>query len=164
MDNVVYNHHKLHCVSLFATPWTIDHHHCRPPLSMGFSRQAYWSGLPFPSAGTLPNPGIEPGSPALSGEFFTTEALGEPRTLNENKPKLQAQPQVPPCLCVRAPCGSKSWRMDFQGRISWGELNCGAAASNGGIRGLLTSSSAQLAGTLLHTVSRGPRRTEAPLS
>ena len=44
------------------TPWTIAH---QPPLSMEFSRQEYWSGLPFPSAGNLPNPGIEPRSPAL---------------------------------------------------------------------------------------------------
>ncbi|ELR52587.1 hypothetical protein M91_18885, partial [Bos mutus] len=47
------------------------------PLSMGFSRQEYWSGLPFPPPGTLPNPGIEPvslKSPALAGGFFTTSA------------------------------------------------------------------------------------------
>ena len=46
------------------------------PLSMGFSRQEDWSGLPFPSPGDLPDPGIEPGSPALAGGFFTTEAPG----------------------------------------------------------------------------------------
>ena len=45
-----------------ATPWTVA---CQTPLSMGFSRQEYWSGLPFPSPGDLPNPGIEPESPAL---------------------------------------------------------------------------------------------------
>ena len=45
-----------------ATPWTVA---CQAPLSMGFSRQEYWSGLPFPSPGDLPDPGIEPGSPAL---------------------------------------------------------------------------------------------------
>ena len=45
-----------------ATPWTVAH---QAPLSMGFSRQEYWSGLPFPSPGDLPNPGIEPGSPSL---------------------------------------------------------------------------------------------------
>ena len=48
-------------VQLFATPWTVAY---QAPLSMGFSRQEYWSGLPFPSP-DLPNPGIEPGSPAL---------------------------------------------------------------------------------------------------
>ena len=46
-------------------PWTVA---CQAPRSMGFSRQEYWSGLPFPSPGDLPNPGIEPGSPALQAD------------------------------------------------------------------------------------------------
>ena len=58
----------------FVTPWTVA---CQAPLSMGFPRQEYWSGLPFPSSGDLPNPGIEPSSPALAGGFFTTEPLGK---------------------------------------------------------------------------------------
>ena len=49
------------CLTL-ATPWTVAR---QAPLSMGFSRQEYWSGLPFPSPGDLPDPGIEPGFPAL---------------------------------------------------------------------------------------------------
>ena len=53
---------SLSHVRLFATPWTVAY---QAPQSMGFSRQEYWSGLPFPSSGDLPNPGIEPGSPAL---------------------------------------------------------------------------------------------------
>ena len=53
---------SLSRVQLFATPWTVAY---QAPLSMGFSRQEYWSGLPFPSPGDLPDPGIEPGSPAL---------------------------------------------------------------------------------------------------
>ena len=48
-------------------------------LSMGLSRQAHWSGLPFPSPGDLPDPGIKPKSPALAGGFFTTEPPGKPR-------------------------------------------------------------------------------------
>ena len=52
----------LSCVRLFAPPWTVAY---QAPPSMRFSRQEYWSGLPFPSPGDLPNPGIEPGSPAL---------------------------------------------------------------------------------------------------
>ena len=52
----------LNCVWLFVTPWTIAHH---APPSMGFSRQEYWSGLPFPSPGYLPDSGMEPGPPAL---------------------------------------------------------------------------------------------------
>ena len=47
-------------------------------MSMGFSRQEYWSGLPFPSAGDLPGPGTEPVSPALAGGFLTTEPPGKP--------------------------------------------------------------------------------------
>ena len=52
----------ISCVRLFVTPWTIAH---QIPPSMGFSRQEYWGGLPFPSPGDLPNPGIEPRSAAL---------------------------------------------------------------------------------------------------
>ena len=52
-------------VQLCATLWTVAH---QAPLSMGFSRQEYWIGLPFPSSGDLPNPGIEPRSPALQGD------------------------------------------------------------------------------------------------
>ena len=50
------------------TPWTVA---CQAPLSMGFPRQEYWSGLPFPSSGDLPDPGIEATSPVLVGGFFT---------------------------------------------------------------------------------------------
>ena len=61
---------SLSRVRLFATPWTVAH---QAPLSMGFSRQEYWSGLPFPSPGDLPNPGIELGSPALQADSSPTE-------------------------------------------------------------------------------------------
>ena len=53
---------SLSCVRLFETPSTVTY---QAPLSMGFSRQECWCGLPFPSPGDVPNPGIEPGSPAL---------------------------------------------------------------------------------------------------
>jgi len=59
----------------FATPWSVAH---QVPLSMGFPRQEYWSGLPFPSPGDLPDLGIEPTSPALAGGFFTNEPPGKP--------------------------------------------------------------------------------------
>ena len=52
------------------TPWTVAH---QAPLSMGFPRQESWSGLPFPIPGDLPDPGIEPVSPAVAGGFFTTK-------------------------------------------------------------------------------------------
>ena len=61
----------LSCVQLFVTPWSGV---CLAPLSMGFSRQDYWSGLPFSSPGNPPNPGIELASPALTGGFFTIES------------------------------------------------------------------------------------------
>ena len=53
-----------------VTPWTVA---CQSPLSMGFSRQEYWSGLPCPSPGDLPDPGIEPRSPALEADSLLTE-------------------------------------------------------------------------------------------
>ena len=59
----------------FVIPWTVA---CQAPLSMGFSRQEYWSGLPFPSPGDLPDPEIEPTAPALAGGFFTTEPPEKP--------------------------------------------------------------------------------------
>ena len=61
----------------FATPWTVAR---QAPLSKGFSRQEYWSGLPLLPPGNLPDPGIElmpQGSPALAGGFFTTESPAE---------------------------------------------------------------------------------------
>ena len=74
---------SLSCVWLFATPWIVAYH---APPSMEFSRQEYWSWLPFPSPGDLPNPDIEPESPespALAGGCFTSWATREP-----------------PCVCV----------------------------------------------------------------
>ena len=65
----------LSCVQLFATPWTGAH---QAPLSMGFSRQKYWSGLPFTSPGDLSDPGNEPGYPALQADSLQSEAnLGQ---------------------------------------------------------------------------------------
>ena len=61
---------SLSRVRLFATPWTVAH---QASSSMGFSRQEYWSGLPFPSPGDLPNPGIEPRSPTLQAEALTSD-------------------------------------------------------------------------------------------
>ena len=71
---------SLSRVRLFATPWTVGH---QAPLSTGFPRQEYWSGLPFPPPGDLPDPGIKPSSPELVGRFFTTEPAG--KTTNSTK-------------------------------------------------------------------------------
>ena len=67
---------SLSHVRLFVTPWTVTY---QAPLSMGFSRQEYWSGLPFPSPGDLPDPGIEPGSPTLQANALTSEPPGKPK-------------------------------------------------------------------------------------
>ena len=66
---------SLSRVCLFATPRTVVY---QASPSMGFSRQEYWSGLPFPSPGDLPDPGIEPRSPALEADALTSEPPGKP--------------------------------------------------------------------------------------
>ena len=66
---------SLSHVWLFATPWTVAY---QVPPSMGFSRQEYWSGLPFPSPGDLTDPGIKPGSPAFQADALTSEPPGKP--------------------------------------------------------------------------------------
>ena len=82
MPSCVHTHVSMHaelpqsCLTL-ATLWTVAH---QAPLSWGFSRQEYWSGLPFPPPGDLPHPGIEPlsqASPALTGRFLTTSTTWE---------------------------------------------------------------------------------------
>ena len=66
---------SLSHVRLFVIPWTVAH---QAPPSMEFPRQEYWSGLPFPSPGDLPDPGFEPGSPALQADAFQSEPPGNP--------------------------------------------------------------------------------------
>ena len=66
---------SLSRVQLFATPWTVA---CQAPPSIGFSRQECWSGLPFPSPGDLPDPGIEPRSRALWADALLSEPPGKP--------------------------------------------------------------------------------------
>ena len=66
------------CVWLFATLWTVA---LQAPLSKGFFRQEYWSGLPFPFPEYLPNPGIKPGSPPLQAVSLPSEPLGKPPTI-----------------------------------------------------------------------------------
>ena len=66
----------LSCVRLFATPWTVAY---QAPPFMGFSRQEYWSGLPFPSPGDLPDPGIKPRSPTSQADALTSEPPGKPK-------------------------------------------------------------------------------------
>ena len=69
---------RFSCVQLFATLWTVAH---QAPLSVGFSRQESWSGLPFAPPGDLPKPVNELLSPVLAGGLFTTEPPGKPNWL-----------------------------------------------------------------------------------
>ena len=72
--------YSLSRVQLFVTPWTIGR---QAPLSMGFSRQEYWNGLPFPSPGDLPNPGIELGFPALQADSLPSGPPAKPRAASK---------------------------------------------------------------------------------
>ena len=80
---------SLSHVWLFATPWTVAY---QAPPSREFSRQEYWSGLPFPSPGDLPNPRIEPGSPTLQADTLPSELPGKPihkdNTIHKYKLKM----------------------------------------------------------------------------
>ena len=66
---------SLSCIRLSSIPWTVAY---QASPSMGFSRQEYWSGLPLPSPGDLPNPDSEPGSPALQADALPSEPPGKP--------------------------------------------------------------------------------------
>ena len=76
---------SLSHVQLFATPWTVPY---QAPPSMEFSRQEYWSGLPFPSPGDLPNPGIKLGSPALQTDALLSEPPGKPHKIHIDAIKM----------------------------------------------------------------------------
>ena len=67
------------------TPWTIAH---QAPQSVKFSRQEYWNGLPFPSPGDLPDPGIEPRSPTLQADALPSEPPGKPTMLDAKNTNL----------------------------------------------------------------------------
>ena len=79
---------SLSCVRLFPTQWNVAY---QAPLSMEFSRQEYWSGLPFPSPGDLPNPGIKPGSPLLQADTLPSEPPGKPRVQGGTQAKSRGE-------------------------------------------------------------------------
>ena len=87
----------------FVTPWAVAH---QAPLSMGFLRQEYWSGLPFPSLGDLPHRRIKPLFPALAGGFFTSEPPGKPKNMYMYMNMYQFSPvaQSCPTLCNPMDC------------------------------------------------------------
>ena len=74
--------HKMESKLPGETPWTVAY---QASPSMGFFRQEYWSGLPFPSPGDLPDPGIEPGSPALEADALTSEPQGSPSITSDTQ-------------------------------------------------------------------------------
>ena len=86
---------SLSRVRLFATPWTVAH---QAPPSMGFYRQEYWSGLPFPSPGDLPGRGIEPRSPVLQADTLTSESPGKPYLIWYINVKTKNAYNISPCL------------------------------------------------------------------
>ena len=90
---------SLSRVRLFVTPWTVP----TRLLSMGFSRQGYWSGLRFPSPGDVPDPGIELRSPALRADALPSEPPGKPRE-REREREPSVEPKAPPA--GRAPARS----------------------------------------------------------
>ena len=94
---------------LFATPWTVAY---QASWSMGFSRQEYWSGLPCPSPGDLPYPGIEPEFPALEADTLTSEPPGKPGRYPNSW--LHQQPPHMLCCCTEGVQGSSftSIRLD----------------------------------------------------
>ena len=105
-------------VQLFATPWTVAH---QAPLSMGFSRQKYWSGLPFPPPGDLPHPRIKPmspASPALAGRFFLPlRHLGSPQN-----PQGYQNPQMLKSLIYSGVVWNYQPNLQM-GKLKHGEVN-----------------------------------------
>ena len=84
---------SLSRVRLFVTPWTVAY---QAPQSMEFSRQEYWSGLPFPSPGDLPNPGMEPRSPTLQEDALPSEPPGKPVDMSKFlKQKVKEESFIP---------------------------------------------------------------------
>ena len=83
--NMSTNMKSLSPAGLFETPWTVAY---QAPQSMEFSRQEYWSGLPFPSPGDLPNPEIEPRSPAFQADALPSEPLWKPTNMRREVNKF----------------------------------------------------------------------------
>ena len=114
-----------------VTSWAIA---CKSPLSIGFSRQEYWSGLPFPSPGNLPNPGIESGFSCIAGRFFTDWAMSEAQFIHimfcYKAPQIEWLKQIY-CLSSRGCCkGDLSYAFLLDSDVFWKPLeilDCGKA-------------------------------------
>ena len=120
---------SLSRVQLFVTPWTVAHH---ASLSMGFFRQEYWSGLPFPSPEDLPNPGIEPRFPALEAKCFTIWASREVFTPFQVAPK-QSLASLGPIYVILNVLGSLGGfiKTQFVHLIFWISVSLGMSWSQG---------------------------------
>ena len=94
---------SLSRVRLFATLWTVAH---QAPPSMEFSRQEYWSGLPFPSPGDLPNPGTKPGSPSLQADALPSEPPGNLMSIGSSNQCHNGSDQFQHCLDALSPANS----------------------------------------------------------
>ena len=102
---------SLSCVQLFATPWTITY---QTPLSMGFSKQEYWSGFPFLSPGDLPDPGIKPRSPALQADALPSEPPGKPKNVQITVQLHSFHILARLCSKSFKLCFSSTWTENFQ--------------------------------------------------
>ena len=96
------------CIYIYTTLRTVAH---QAPPSMGFSRQEYWSGLPFPSPGDLPDPGIEPRSPALQADALTSEPPGKPMYRHKHLVYIFIMINVELFTCLLAICTSLEKRL-----------------------------------------------------
>ena len=98
--------YSLSRVQIFVTPWTLA---CQAPLYLEFSRQEYWSGLPFPSPGEFPNPGIKPRSPALQEILYHLRDISTNTTINSSGGAPCAQ-IIYPAICTRI---NSLWALDI---------------------------------------------------
>ena len=105
---------SLSRVWLFATPWIVAY---QAPPSMGFSRQEYWSAVPFPSPGDLPDPGIEPRSPTFQADALTSEPTGKPAS-GENWWKNGRSTPTELPQPVSSNCRG-SWRAEWDTGVGW---------------------------------------------
>ena len=112
----------------YATPWTVA---CQAPLSMGFPRQEYWSGLPCPPPGDLSNSGIKPKSPeapTLAGRFFTTEPPGKPTIIIDKNSKQCPEHRIKKkkkkvCVCLRGQKSEKNVKEAGHVRVDFRQLD-----------------------------------------
>ena len=110
---------SLSCVQLFATLWTVAY---QAPLSMEFSRQEYWSGLPFPAPGDFPDPGITPGSPTLLADTLPSEPPGKLMNALLLLLLLSYFSNVRLCATTETAAHQAPWSLGFSRQEHWSGL------------------------------------------